>query len=89
MTTLPATSDNFAQRLILIRRHLHGIEVALDALEAEIHQRQQAGPAIIPGITGATKPDGERAAQRAREVVYQQGPQEIKVIHDDGNAIIV
>lgn len=82
MAIIPATSDDFAQRLILIRRHLHGIEVALDALEAEMRQRQQTGPAIIPGVTGQTKPDGERAAQRAREAVYQQMPQEIKVIHD-------
>lgn len=78
MVTISVVSDNFAQRLTLIRRHLRGIEVALDALEAEMHQRQQAGPAIIPGITGQTKPDGERAAQRAREAAIM--PQEIKAI---------
>lgn len=63
--------DDFAQRLILIRRHLRGIEVALDALEHDVNQRR-----------GEPQPDGERAAQRAREVVYQAGPGEVKVIHD-------
>lgn len=77
MTTLPAPADDFAQRLILIRRHLRGIEVEIDRLEAAMRQRQQVGPAIIPGVTGQTKPDGERAAQMAREAAI--GPQELKI----------
>lgn len=59
--------DDFAQRLLLIRRHLHGLSVEIDRLEQDIQQQR-------------AQPDGERAAQRAREVVYQQGPRETKLI---------
>lgn len=63
-TTLPP--DDFAQRLSIIRRHLDGISRALDMLERDIHRQQQT--------------DGERAAQAAREVVYQQRPGEVKIV---------
>lgn len=77
MTTIPTTTDGFSERLVLIRRHLRGIEAALDTLEAEIRQRRQVVPVILPGVTGETKPDGERAAQRARDAAI--GPQELKI----------
>lgn len=60
--------DDFAQRLSIIRRHLNGLIVAVDALEREMQARREP------------QPDGERAAQQAREVVYRQGPQEVKVM---------
>ncbi len=70
MTTLPAQSpDDFAQQLETIRtmrRHLHGLELAIDALERKMLARY------------APQPDGERAAQAAREVVYRAGPAEVK-----------
>lgn len=67
-TTLPP--DDFAQRLSIIRRHLNGLIVAVDALERDMQARRDP------------LPDGERAAQSAREVVYRQEPQEVKVIRD-------
>lgn len=70
MTTLSATPDDLAQRLSTIRRHLHGLELAIDALEHEMLARH------------ASQSDGERAAQAAREVVYRQAPSEVKYIHD-------
>lgn len=68
-TTAPQP-DDFAQRLSTIRRHLHGLELAIDALEHEMLARH------------APQSDGERAAQAAREIVYRQSPSEVKYIHD-------
>jgi hypothetical protein len=67
-TTQPP--NDFAQRLATIRRHLHGLTLAIDALEAEMLTRHEP------------RPEGEQAAQRAREVVYQQGAQEVKMIRE-------
>lgn len=69
LTTQPP--DDYAKRLSIIRRHLIGLTAAFEALERDMQARQ------------APQPDGERAAQAAREargVVYQMGPSEVKVI---------
>lgn len=71
MTTLPVQSDDFAQRIATIRRHLHGLAVALDALERDYAKRYNDGVA---------RPAGEVATQRAREAARQTGPLEVKVI---------
>jgi hypothetical protein len=62
--------DAFAQRLLQIRRHLHGLELALDALERDMLQQ------------AAERPNGERATEQAREVIYRQGPSEVKFFHE-------
>lgn len=62
--------DTVEQRLTTIRRHLHGLTLAIDALEAE-----------MLSLHHAPRTDGETAAQQARAVEYRQGPSEIKVIH--------
>lgn len=63
--------DDLAQRLSTIRRHLHGLTLAIDALEAEM-LAQYAAP----------RSDAELAAQRAREGVYKIGPQEVKIMRE-------
>lgn len=62
--------DDFLQRLGIIRRHLRGLELAIDALEREMLALH------------APQSDGERAAATARQIVYRQGPSEVKLIHD-------
>jgi len=53
-----------------MRRHLRGLTLAFEALERDyLAQREK-------------QPDGEQAAQQAREMVYQMGPREVKVIHE-------
>lgn len=68
---MQANPDDFLQRLSTIRRHLHGLTVAIDALERDMLEKY-----------AAPRTDGERAAQAARDVVYRQGPQEVKILHD-------
>lgn len=58
--------EEFAQRLAIIRRHLNGLSMAIDALE---HEMQQAS---------APRPPGERAAQRASDRARLPGWSEIK-----------
>ena len=68
--TYTAQPDDLAQRIATIRRHLIGLTKAVDEIEREMLALH------------APQPDGERAAQRARILTYQQGPTEIKVMHD-------
>lgn len=70
MTATQPQPLDFAQRLSIIRRHLNGLIIAVDALERDMQARQ------------APQPDGERAAQAAQSVVYRQGPSEVKIIRD-------
>ena len=62
-------SETVEQRLTTIRRHLHGLQLAIDALEVEMLTLH------------APRTDADIAAQQARLVTYQQGPSETKVIH--------
>lgn len=71
MTTLPATPDDFAQRLSKMRRLINAMSVALEALERDYAQGYNGG---------AARPAGEVAAQRAREATRQTGPLEVKSI---------
>jgi len=67
MTTNPPL-DAFEQRLSTIRRHMHGLQLAIDALEVEMLAQQ------------APRTDAETAAQQALQIEYRQGPSEVKVI---------
>lgn len=71
MTTLPATPDDFAQRLAILRRLAVGLLRNIDALESDYAKRYNGS---------AARPAGEVAAQRARETEYRIQPQETKII---------
>lgn len=66
----PNPPDDLEQRFSTIKRLLVGLTRNIDALELEMLTRH------------APQSDSERAAQTARDIVYQQGPQEVKIIRD-------
>lgn len=65
----PNQPPDLEQRFTTLRRHLHGLALAIDALEIEMLNQHHA-----------PRTDADIAAQQVRAVEYRQRPSEIKVL---------